>query len=320
MQIVAVSPTMHGVAATGPASVARFPNNSTTLPIHSLEKDIGSTKASERLKSFKLFPLCRKRLKLGGGPLLVRHERSVALILASLLSLSLSLPISLAGPTPEILVAPGKLMMSEGSTCTVAFVLRDATGGLYFVTAGHCLSPKGVVFSAKASLNGLGVTQGPKIGQVLVVQRNASTGDWGLVKILPEIFPRTSGQTLYWTGPTGIAKVAKVERLSTSCFYGGTVAAAVSGMQARCGRYTGQSNLGGPVILSFTGLAAWGDSGSPVLDYASGRALGVIISLGASGSGGPVQATGLDYILERTRSVWGLDLSLVTADYRPPPS
>jgi hypothetical protein len=70
------------------------------------------------------------------------------------------------------------------------------------------------------------------------------------------------------------------------------------------------------MMLEIQSASYSGDSGSPILLYDTGKALGILRgSIGTTG--GPVLATALCTALDLAKE-WGLELRLLTADYEPP--
>lgn len=253
-------------------------------------------------------------------------------------------PVPYAWADPEkAVVRPGaQLSGGNGSQswgCTVGFILTDASNStVYALTAGHCLRwAEEVVHDVNLRFVPPYWQPNWDLDDVLPwTPYNATYGgvveyweawnqndrpdefDWGLVRIHPNLRARVSPSMVHWTGPTGVAAPGTVEAGADVCYFG-QAGASPPPMRDRCGHFVAEDvTLTGPREGWYTMQApvGWdGDSGSPVLDYRTGGALGIITHGAGSVFWGPT----LDAILDRA-ALAGYDLRLATAPYDPPMS
>lgn len=261
-------------------------------------------------------------------------------------------PFPWAAPD-EATLQPGIGLVDPG--CTLGFVLSSLrNASIYAVTAGHCWE-NGSRGDPVMDGEGDGLR---RIGRVAVFEDRGDTlqiqddghsqeFDWGLVRIRPSLRHRTSPSILNVTGPTGVADAAGMERGDRVCWQGDTglfQTAATDQYSQRCGafasyergnetRFTCPLPSGEEICLdwghgdgmnwfSWYGITWAGDSGSPVVDAATGEALGIITEQNTHLSPqplydgtdeGPTLASILDRAAER-----GWHLRLARADYREP--
>lgn len=234
----------------------------------------------------------------------------------------------------EIWIRPGmKYYMPDDTWCTLGFILRSVDNEtLYGLTAGHCLDGKhGPVL----------LGNGTEFGRVATyIDGGAGEPDWGAIRVHPGFRAHISPGVEYWSGPTGVA--TEVDTDDVICYYGnGPTGSSLSdrlrdGEAHRCAhfeRYRHRTNAVDeahwrPVDIDPTtkriagGWTEGGDSGGPVIHYETGEALGVIIGKQLSVLPTPGYshfATTVDSIMEEMENR-GYNLTLMTADYEPPPS
>lgn len=216
-------------------------------------------------------------------------------------------------------IRPGAWMI-EPAPCTLSHVVEDASGGLYVLTAGHCTN------TAAERADDLGrpveiVTDaGPtghetlEIGTVLDFEDSGVGADYALVDVHAHLEDQVEPSMAGWQGPTGLADELPP---GTVHHYGFGSAATWTSDATRCRTGVTGGPLGyiGARSYGFTGLLAFGDSGSPSQN-AEGEALGINthLSFNATTALGTRATHALDALETRT----GLELSLVDGDPQAP--
>jgi hypothetical protein len=210
--------------------------------------------------------------------------------------------------TEEPTIRPGTFV----GTCTLGFILRDATGqSLYALTAGHCFNRGDEVHRQEYE---------PPVAQVrelvgrVVASHDGSMGpDWALVEIAQESKRLVAPSMWHWGGP--VTAWGPTNASDTVCHFGwGQAFSLGTGTNGRCGEFKGYGNAtvadeSGVSNLDFmmSGLPWSGDSGSPVID-GSGAAVGILVE------GLPGEAHGMTLCgILALASQEGFDLALMTA-------
>lgn len=206
-----------------------------------------------------------------------------------------------AGDTTGPIIQPG----APTRACTLGFLFRSPTNGTWYATtAGHCIFDD-VVRHKDGSL----------IGPV-VASRNDGDDDWALVEVAEEALPRLRPGVAHWTGPSGLPVPDEVRTDDVVCHYGWPdIVKLVEDLRHRCGKLQSYYAEDGVTGFKFRARVNFGDSGSPVVHYMTGQALGMAIR-GLFGT----WAAAIDVcsLLERFAD-HGYDLTLATAPYDPPP-
>lgn len=194
-------------------------------------------------------------------------------------------PVGVAQSCPG--VRPGAAVITPNGRCTMNFMWKGDDGFTYTGTAGHCL-----LSGTDVSVARFGPGLGPpafdsarrRIG-TFAFAALSEEHDFALVRLDPSVARTASPALCHFGGPTGAS-------------------AAAVGLLAPLS-HVGQGNLTGSLVPARTqlaldasdpralvgvGVAAPGDSGSPVL-AADGTAFGVLVATGPAI--GPVAATGL---------------------------
>lgn len=153
---------------------------------------------------------------------------------------------------------------------------------------------------------------------VIVAQERDLYNDWSLVRIHEHERTNVDFAVRGWSGPTGPAVPDEVQAGDVVCLVGhGIDYRDREDAEFRCGQLqstTTESNVSG---FRYTALTAGGDSGSPVIHYGTGQALGM--HLGSYLHAEQARAIDLCSVLERAAAN-GYDLELATAAYAPPPA
>lgn len=164
---------------------------------------------------------------------------------------------------------------SLGGYCTFNFVFYDGRLSrgerpvAYIGTAGHCTEKVG----ERVVLPGVG-----EVGTVVYDSDKAkSKVDFSLIQIDPDMVGRTNPQMLGWYGPTGFTTLADLQRLDVVDLHGyGLLLGENDATRSRQGRLVSWTEDEYVVDMP----AVNGDSGSPLLQDRTGKALGVVSRYG----------------------------------------
>lgn len=163
----------------------------------------------------------------------------------------------------EAHIAPGIAVATSAGTCTLGFLARDARNEtLYAFTAGHCFAA-GQLIGAEAKSNG------QVIGRVRAGQAELGA-DWALIALDEglEVSPRI----LALGGPSATSwepyKLAE-----EVCYVGHGQVYDLVEINPRCGALLGTRADG---FFYFGGTVDVGDSGGPVIEADTGRAMGIL--------------------------------------------
>lgn len=217
----------------------------------------------------------------------------------------------ISGSCPGI--RPGAEITSPVGQCTMAWILRDASGALYGTTAGHC----GAV-GQRVSLASLGA----QVGTFVFSVDQPIGEDFAVFKIDSSRAGIVSPDMCAWGGATGVYAGAGPAAPGVVRHFGFGVG---TGTLAYTRARSGAMDYATATTFGFAGAVAPGDSGSPAR-LASGEALGVITDLLAPrspGTGPLVPAdltfmtqaalgTRLDHGIAEAEAATGLSFTLVT--------
>jgi hypothetical protein len=173
-------------------------------------------------------------------------------------------------------LSPGDNIVSDGSSCTLAFLVANADG-LFFMTAGHCVQVGATVTNPVHGTIGAGAFHYlvPETGQPT---DGAPGDDFALIRIDPAVYDKLNPKICGWPGPSGIYDTVPgsgdVHHFGHGLVFGDLGPTT----QKREG-----TNLRNDENFAFywTGAGVSGDSGSAVV-AADGRALGVLTHLQAT--------------------------------------
>lgn len=207
---------------------------------------------------------------------------ALAYLLASLLALSAAPAVAASGttgPRPAFggLDSPIRPGSSLGGYCTFNFVFYDSVLAedeepvAYIGTAGHCTE----VLGERVTLRGTG-----EIGTVVYDSDLVRSGvDFSLIRIDDRLVGRTNPQMRGFVGPTGSVTVADLTRGDVVDLYGyGLVFGRSEVTRSRQGVLVDWDEDEYVVDMP----AVNGDSGSPLLQDRTGKALGVVSRYGFS--------------------------------------
>ena len=168
----------------------------------------------------------------------------------------------------ETLIQPGAEVFSSVGQCTLNYVFRNG-GTLYIGTAGHCSQHVGDVMTDANS---------GRIGTV-AFRIQSGDDDFTLIQIDPARYGEVSSSVRNWGGPTG-------STVSTETSIGDIVLLSGYGV----GFSVLDQTRGRPGILAddtptayFAELPAiFGDSGGPVIEASTHKALGIVSGIGVT--------------------------------------
>jgi len=197
--------------------------------------------------------------------------------------------------------------------CTLNFVFSDAADRLFIGTAGHCTTHVGQQIVL--------VGDGSTIGEVTFRETGAYASDlevlmdpvgwagyvtndidFALIAIDPERYSEVSPAVRGWGGPTGVAEPSETEAGQLILQFGQGHGIRDTPLQARQGVLIDHDEE----MFEFAMPVSGGDSGSPVIHAATGKALGHVHGFHNGSS--------LPRIL-RVLAEAGYDLEIVTAEF-----
>lgn len=229
-------------------------------------------------------------------------------------------PVGLLETCPG--VRPGALVTTPLGVCTLNFAFTDAKGNAYIGTAGHCVLGQGDLGGAdgeKIWEQFTGPAAKTASGEVIgnfTYAALKSPRDFALIRLNKTGKNMLNPSMCHFGGPTGINRDIIRGQVVTYEYFGqGVIVGDV--VPGRTGIGYGAAH---PDHLFMQGAAVPGDSGSGVLT-ADGRAIGVVVSLGAHLAGigtdavdaGVVGVTRLGPQVDRAEKSLGTDLTLMTA-------
>lgn len=255
-------------------------------------------------------------------------------------------------------IYPGIVVGDQNTTCTLAFVLTTQwNASVYAVTAGHCVDHVGQTVGRRAYDGGGFLGGGLNVtwfGDVVAFEspNRASDPDWALVRVWPQHRGNVSPQVLWWGGPTGVVSAASMlrgdvdqacvatENANKAVLTGGglddynhrTILERVAGRETVwCAEFRSYNESTGRFTWDWL-FAEAGDSGSPVVDPATGATIGILtaityphVSATVLGDDEPIEVyrhgtTVADTLVDTLKRLEarGWDLSLATAPYDPP--
>jgi hypothetical protein len=185
-------------------------------------------------------------------------------------------------PGARLLIgSDSNLIDSESLYCTMNFLFADSTAQVYVGTAGHCIldgvgemppSPPDRVPTAYAFDENIDPY---RIGTVVFAVRN-DVEDFALIRLDPGV--GWNPQVCFFGGPLALNDTTS-QGLTLLHHFGQGIGLG----DLTPARSAITPNLQDPDRVMAAGVAVQGDSGSPVLDT-TGRAIGVMVSIGVSSS------------------------------------
>ena len=175
--------------------------------------------------------------------------------------------------------------------------------------AGHCYVRGGerVAYHSDGPL-GAAVSFGTVVFNAYT-NTSDPTRDCALIAIDESQYPHVDPSMLGWGGPTGYTTSSETAQGDVVLHYGnGVVVGTLEPTRARAGSLLSDDEM----TWSAVGVAAPWDSGSPVLDAKTGKALGILNNI-ANGINGTTTERCLSLAAKA-----GYDLTIQTAPYTPP--
>ncbi|MBA2567237.1 MAG: hypothetical protein H0V08_05545, partial [Thermoleophilaceae bacterium] len=171
-------------------------------------------------------------------------------------------------------VRPGALVETPVGFCTMNFLFRDGRGNRYIGTAGHCILNR----NGEREYNGGGPIakdgQGRAIGRFRYAVLRGEK-DFALIELNQRGSNRAKPRMCHFGGPTGV-DTSRPRRTITLQHYGqGIVTGNLT--PARTFLANGMPNRN---HVFAKGVVAPGDSGGPVTRRGSGRAVGLVVTVG----------------------------------------
>lgn len=221
-------------------------------------------------------------------------------------------PLVRASETYARPVWPGlPILIGHNNGCTLGFIFEGTDSeALYGSTAGHCVTD--------ATNLTVATNNREHIGRI-VAYRVQDDEDWALIRFHRDVLPYVRSDVIHWTGPMAPIDGDAIETEDVVCHYGGSIYHGIF-MAARCGRHATffRYTEDGETLDWFMmyGKAWGGDSGSPVIHYESGQAIGMLLG-GLYSPYGVFSGMTVCGIVNSAAQA-GYDIQLVTAAYAPP--
>ena len=204
-----------------------------------------------------------------------------------------------AARAADTLIQPGAEVNSSVGQCTLNFVFRDAGGSLFIGTAGHCSKSPG---DAMTDENGV------RIGTV-AFRIQSGDDDFTLIRIDPARYGEVSSSVRNWGGPTGSTvstQTATGDILLLSGY--GVVFSTLAQTRGRPGILADDT----PTAYLAELPAIFGDSGGPVIEASTHKALGIVSGIGLTIPPSTLLGPTVEGTLA-TLAAHGFPLQLVTA-------
>lgn len=206
------------------------------------------------------------------------------------------------GDTPAI--RPG----TDTNACTLGFLFQSENNSTWYAsTAGHCVETGQEIYVWP---------DGPVIGEV-VARRDDGDNDWALIRVPEGSEKHLDPSVRHWTGPSQPPNDRGVRPPDRVCFYGyGDLYKLAETTRHRCGKIQGFRARDGVTLVDFRSRGWAGDSGSPVIHYESGEAVGMVLA------GWPAyNSIAIDVCsLSERFAAHGYNMTLATAPYDPQPA
>jgi hypothetical protein len=220
-----------------------------------------------------------------------------SLLLVAVLAIAVLVPL---GSRADTLIQPGAEVSSGAGQCTLNFVFEGG-GNKYIGTAGHCSDHAGDVMKDENDR---------RIGTV-AFRIFEGDDDFSLIKIdsarSGEVDPSVRG----WGGPTGITTSADEGLGDVILLSGYGEGFSLAGpLRARPGILEAQTDA----FYLALAPAVFGDSGGPVIDWATGKAVGLVSGIGVTVPPSTLEGPTIDGTL-KTLARHGFNVTLATAGY-----
>jgi hypothetical protein len=209
------------------------------------------------------------------------------------------------GPCPG--ARPGALIRTDEGGCTMNFIFRDDNGHDYAGTAGHCtLSAQGEAVWNKGVGPLVEGGDGKPIGRFVYAVLQGPH-DFGLIRLFRHV--ESNPEMCHFGGPTGIDSSTRSDPFVVQFFGNGSVIGnlGVVNQTTLPARSAVAPEMNDRNEVVAAGVSVGGDSGAPVTDRDSDRAIGVLVA--AQGEG-IIVITRIGPVLAKAESAIGADLTL----------
>jgi len=200
----------------------------------------------------------------------------------------------------DTFIQPGAEVNSSIGQCTLNYVFRNG-GTLYIGTAGHCSKDVGDVMTDK---------NGARIGTV-AFRIESGDDDFTLIAIDPARYGEVNPAVRNWGGPTG-STVSTLTNTGDVLLLSGYGLAFSTLAQTR-GR-PGVLADDTPTLYLAELPSIFGDSGGPVIEASTGKALGIVSGIGLTIPPSTLLGPTVEGTLH-TLAAHGFSLQLVTAPF-----
>jgi hypothetical protein len=228
-----------------------------------------------------------------------RVTTTSSLFLSALVAIATVLTPGGAGAA-DTLIQPGAEVNSSIGQCTLNYVFRNG-GTLYIGTAGHCSKGVGDVMTDE---------NGARIGTV-AFRIESGDDDFTLIAIDPARYGEVSPAVRNWGGPTG-STVSTLTNTGDVLLLSGYGLAFSTLAQSR-GR-PGILADDTPTLYLAELPAIFGDSGGPVIEASTGKALGIVSGIALTIPPSTLLGPTVEGTLH-TLATHGFSLQLVTAPF-----
>ena len=202
----------------------------------------------------------------------------------------------------DTLIQPGAEVNSSIGQCTLNYVFQGG-GALFIGTAGHCSKSAGDVMTDE---------NGARIGTV-AFRIESGDDDFTLIRIDPARYGEVNPSVRTWGGPTGSTISTQTNTGDVLLLSGyGVVFSTLAQTRGRPGILAADT----PTAYFAELPAIFGDSGGPVIEASTGKALGIVSGIGLTIPPSTLLGPTVEGTL-KTLAAHGLSVQLVTASYTP---
>jgi hypothetical protein len=233
---------------------------------------------------------------------LTRRAGSVSSLFLTGLVLTATVLVPGGARAADTLIQPGAEVNSALGQCTLNYVFR-AGGTLFIGTAGHCSKSVGDVMTDE---------NGKRIGTV-AFRIESGDDDFTLIQIDPARYGEVNPAVRTWGGPTGSTVSTQTSTGDVLLLSGyGVVFSTLAQTRGRPGILADDT----PTAYFAELPSIFGDSGGPVIEASTGKALGIVSGIGLTIPPSTLLGPTVEGTL-KTLAAHGESIQLVTAPYSP---
>jgi hypothetical protein len=233
---------------------------------------------------------------------MTRHVTSASSLFLSALVAVGAVLVPGGARAADTAIQPGAEVNSSVGQCTLNYVFRNG-GTLYIGTAGHCSKNAGDVMTDQ---------NGVRIGTV-AFRIQSGDDDFTLITIDPARYGDVNPAVRNWGGPTGSTVSTQTNAGDVLLLSGyGLVFSTLAQTRGRPGILADDT----PTAYFAELPSIFGDSGGPVIEASTGRALGIVSGIGLTIPPSTLLGPTVEGTL-KTLAAHGLSVQLVTAPYTP---